>query len=73
MATLNVNSLENANDLTIQRAGSTIITVSATGISVVGTMSATAGTFGTNGTGTRTIQSGGVASGGSNGDIYYIY
>lgn len=26
-----------------------------------------------NGFGTRTIQSGGTASGGSNGDIYYIY
>jgi len=31
------------------------------------------GTFNTNGTGARTIQSGGTASGGNNGDIYYIY
>lgn len=45
-----------------------------TGLVVAGIVSATGvGTFGTNGTGARTIQSGGVASGGSNGDIYYIY
>jgi len=37
------------------------------------TLTTNAGTFGSNGTGTRTIQSGGTASGGSSGDIYYIY
>jgi hypothetical protein len=45
-----------------------------TGMLTVGIVSVTGiGTFGTNGTGTRTIQSGGTASGGSNGDIFYIY
>jgi hypothetical protein len=45
-----------------------------TGLVVAGIVSATGiGTLGTNGTGARTIQSGGSASGGSNGDIYYIY
>jgi hypothetical protein len=45
-----------------------------TGLVVAGIVSATGiGTLGTNGTGARTIQSGGTASGGSNGDIYYIY
>jgi hypothetical protein len=31
------------------------------------------GTVGSNATGNRTIQSGGGASGGSSGDIFYIY
>jgi len=31
------------------------------------------GSIGSNATGNRTIQSGGSASGGANGDIYYIY
>jgi hypothetical protein len=45
-----------------------------TGLVVAGIVSATGiGTLGTNGTGARTIQSGGTASGGSSGDIYYIY
>jgi hypothetical protein len=44
-----------------------------TGGLIVSVLTANAGTFGSNGTGTRTIQSGGTASGGSNGDIYYIF
>jgi hypothetical protein len=37
------------------------------------TLTTNAGTFGSNGTGEKVIQSGGTASGGSNGDIYYIF
>ena len=40
---------------------------------VNGVITHSAGTIGSNANGTRTIQSGGSPSGGSNGDIYYIY
>jgi hypothetical protein len=73
MAVLGSNTLNHSADLLLQRAGATKVTVTSTGISITGTMTATAGTFGTNGTGARTIQSGGTASGGASGDIYYIY
>jgi len=61
--------------ITASKVSTTKLTFNpSTGILTVGIVSATGiGTFGTNGTGARTIQSGGTASGGSNGDIFYIY
>jgi hypothetical protein len=73
MAVLGSNTLNHSANLLIQNAGNTKLTVTTTGITVAGTMAATAGTFGTNGTGARTVQSGGSASGGANGDIYLIF
>jgi hypothetical protein len=65
--------------MAIQIGGTTVIDNSRN-IQNVGVITATSivsvtgiGTFGTNGTGTRTIQSGGTATGGLNGDIFYIY
>jgi len=61
--------------ITASKVSTTKLTFNpSTGGLTVGIVSVTGiGTFGTNGTGTRTIQSGGTASGGSSGDIYYIY
>jgi hypothetical protein len=64
--------------MAIQISGTTVIDNSknitnAVGGTFSGTVSTIAGTIGTNSTGNRTIQSGGSASGGSSGDIYYIY
>jgi len=64
--------------MAIQISGTTVIdnsrniTNAGTG-SFSGSVSTSSGTIGSNSTGNRTIQSGGSASGGSSGDIYYIY
>jgi hypothetical protein len=61
--------------ITASKVSTTKLTFNpSTGMLTVGIVSATGiGTFGTNGTGARTIQLGGTASGGSSGDIFYIY
>jgi hypothetical protein len=43
------------------------------GIITATTLVSSAGTLGSNGNGTRTVQSGGTPTGGSDGDIVYIY
>jgi len=62
--------------MAIQISGVTVIDNSrnvSAGIGTFTTIVGTVGTLGTNATGTRTIQSGGTASGGANGDIFYIF
>ena len=62
--------------MAIKISGTTVIDNSrnvSAGIGTFTTIVGTIGTLGTNATGTRTIQSGGIASGGSNGDIFYIF
>ena len=49
------------------------ITMDGNGIAVAGILTANGVTVGQNAIGARTVQSGGSPSGGSNGDIYYIY
>ena len=49
------------------------ITMDGNGIAVAGILTANGITVGQNAIGARTVQSGGSPSGGSNGDIYYIY
>ena len=51
----------------------TAVTVNSGGMMMSGIMTTGIGSIGSNATGNRTIQSGGSASGGANGDIYYIY
>mgnify|MGYP007062073893 CR=1 FL=1 len=58
--------------MAIQISGTTVIDNSRN-ITNAGSITGSVGTIGTNATGNRTIQSGGSASGGSNGDIFYIY
>ena len=49
------------------------ITMDGNGIAVSGILTSNGVTVGQNAIGARTVQSGGSPSGGSNGDIYYIY
>jgi hypothetical protein len=56
-------------------AGTTnVATLTGSGnLSLTGNLTSSSGTLGSNGTGNRTVQAGGSPSGGSDGDIYYIY
>jgi len=70
----NTTGTTSGNFELLHESGSTFTYLPSDNLLTVGRLSVGAlGEFGSNGTGQRTIQSGGTASGGNNGDIYYIY